>query len=736
MFTKFNILFLCLLLSFKISHSQELDSSSTKIVEDFDKLSAYRDFDNIYIQTNKDIYETEEDLWFKAYILDAHFFLPTLRSKVLFVQLIHDDTKEVVWEEKYEIENGFVHGHAYVPSDIELGNYSLKAYSSHSFYKDFDAYYAFRTLKIIDNIDILVSKELPSEDKKVIHNFQLFPEGGYLISGVENTLAFKASDNNEIPVEISGTLFKNNQPILSFKSTHAGMGNFRFTPTENDNYEITLNQDPNKTYFLPKIESNGIVLNLIEQTAKELTFRISKNNTIPEKTYLRLQVRGVVYTMASIPLKNEKIVKIPTEAIPQGIAEVTLFNQNLKPVSERLVYLHLDKILHIETNLDYDEYKTRDKISIKIKTTDENAKPVMANLGLSVIDKLYKDELQSKTITSHYYLTSQLRGNIYDPNYYFNLENENRKEALNLLLLTQGWRRYIWNEIHLKTLRKRNYSIIPDPLRGIVYAKPKSRKKKPGSAFVMVYSGVDQSGTNFLEPDKTNRFEITHEQLKLSERNYIYLKPVGDKDLEYRITIKDISADSIKKYDLMKDYYYPLHLKPKPKLEDDTPFFVYDNIQKLDEVLLKKKKSRVQRDKYMGTLDSLAKLARPEPDCICHNNIVNCVNHCPKIPDLSAVVYSEDYLLEKFNLTIIKGFYGKREFYTPTYDEPSPDDEFPDYRNTLIWKPNIITDENGEATIEFYASDIYGNFTGTIQGVSGNGLLGSETFEFIVRTTY
>lgn len=733
MTTKHYAFLLFLFLNITYLFGQTLDSTSTTIVDNFNAFSNSRAFDNIYIQTNKDIYETEEDLWFKAYILDAHYFLPSLRSNVLFVQLINNVSKNVVWEEKYEIENGFVYGHIYIPSDIEFGDYSLKAYSSHSFYRDFDAFYAFRKLKIIDKIDNLVTKELPSEEKQNLHDFQLFPEGGHLVSGIENTLAFKATDIKGIPVKISGRLLKNGQPLLNFESTHAGMGSFSFSPNENGNYIITLDQDPNKSYLLPKIESDGILINLIEQTANELTVLISKNNVIPEKTYLRLQVRGKVYLMATVPLKNEKVVKIQTENIPKGLAEITLFNQNLEPLSERLVYLHQDQILHIETKLDYKEYKTRDKIALQIKTTNENAEPVMANLGLSVIDKLYEDERLTKTITSHYYLTSQLRGHIYDPNFYFNSENENRKAALNLLLLTQGWRRYVWNDRHLSTLKKRDYSIITDPLKGIVYAKTKSRKKQPGKGFVMLYSGVDQSGTNFLELDKTNHFKINHEHLKLSERNYIYLKPVGDKDTEYRINIKDISADSIIKYDLLKDYYYPLNLKLKAKIEDDTPFFIYDNIQKLDKVLLKKKKSRVYRDKYMGTLDSLAKFAQPDDFCICEYNIVNCPNHCPKNTDPSSIVYSEEELLERFNLTIIKGFYGKREFYSPTYKTPSPDDDFPDYRNTLIWKPDILTDKNGEATIEFYASDIYGNFTGTIEGIGGDGLLGSEDFEFIIR---
>ncbi|MBD0825540.1 hypothetical protein ICJ85_16155, partial [Aestuariibaculum marinum] len=137
---------------------------------------------------------------------------------------------------------------------------------------------------------------------------------------------------------------------------------------------------------------------------------------------------------------------------PQGIAEFTLFNSELKPLAERLVYVNPQKQLHINTTLDKTEYKTREKVNLSIKVTDENGLPVIAHLGLSVFDKLYENNQDSKNILTHYMLSSQLKGNIYNPEYYFdeNIPLRHRQEALNLLMLTQGWRRYIWNIENLK----------------------------------------------------------------------------------------------------------------------------------------------------------------------------------------------------------------------------------------------------------------------------------------------
>ena len=95
--------------------------------------------------------------------------------------------------------------------------------------------------------------------------------------------------------------------------------------------------------------------------------------------------------------------------------------------------------------------------------------------------------------------------------------------------------------------------------------------------------------------------------------------------------------------------------------------------------------------------------------------------------------FTEQELLEKFNLARTKNYYPKKEFYSPVYDKKDLQDDFPDYRNTLYWKPDVVTDKNGNAEIEFYSSDISSHFLGIIEGVDGTGLLGRDEFKFYVR---
>jgi hypothetical protein len=82
------------------------------------------------------------------------------------------------------------------------------------------------------------------------------------------------------------------------------------------------------------------------------------------------------------------------------------------------------------------------------------------------------------------------------------------------------------------------------------------------------------------------------------------------------------------------------------------------------------------------------------------------------------------------NIYRTKGYYGHREFYQS--DELDMTSSIPDMRNTLLWAPAVITDANGEAEVSFFCSDINTGFTGRIEGVGGEGLLGTAKFDFRV----
>jgi len=496
----------------------------------------------VYLQTNKGIYETGEDLWFKGYALNSQYLIPSKISTTLYVQLIEDTTNTAVWEEKYKIKNGFVDGHVYIKDAMLEGNYTLVAFTPYSFYGTKEPIKSVRKLKIIKNIINYQDKRRDTltiqSNKRSLLNFTTYPEGGYLVSGITNKIGFKAIDTLGAPKAVSGVLYENNEPIVTFKSTHEGMGSFIFTPDILKSYHIELDSiKTKKRYALSSIKSKGYVLQLLNNTEEEVIFKVTQNAIQHKETvYLRVQVRGVVYSIAKAVLGEEIIIKIPLKELPQGIAEVTLFNSSLQPLAERLVYVNQDQKLHIKAVLDDVEYFTKEKATLKLLVKDQNGEPVIAHLGVSIYDQIYDNQEDEKTIETHYHLSELLKGKLHNPSYYFNKKNKDRKEALDQLLLTQGWRAYLWSEGNLKHLSLKKL-ILNDTITGRVSARKQKNNTILSEQYVMAFTAEKQSGKSFITVDSTRKFTVLPKDMQQAKGGSLYFKLLM-KDPKSKISIK------------------------------------------------------------------------------------------------------------------------------------------------------------------------------------------------------
>jgi hypothetical protein len=533
-FKRFLLMFVTIV-AFLPINAQSYSPQQIELAERLHSLAKNAPPELAYIQTSKDIYETGEDLWFKVYLLDAQYLIPSLLSKTLYLQLLNESTKKSVWQEKYEIENGFANGQVYLDNTLPEGNYILAAYTPNSFFGDTTEFYAVRRIKVVN--DITSWKEtivIPSPGKTKSIQFTTFPEGGNLVSGIQSKLAFKAVNINGEPVDIKGTLFEDTIPIVEFKSIYAGMGSFIFTPDNSKKYIIRLSAPAiDSTFTLPEIYSSGMTMQLIRRDKESLSFKVSQR---PERNeddiYLRVQCRGEVYGITTARLSKDLLIKVPLSGLPQGIAEITLFNSSLEPIAERLIYVNMDRKLNITTELSKEIYPTRGKSTLKITVKDEKGKPVMANLGVSVFDKLYQNPRDSNNILVHYYLSTQLKGKIYNPSFYFSNSSAGRYEALDLLMLTQGWRKYLWNETNLKKFNKEPQKVIFDGIGGETYIPDRKKKILKEQIFVMAFSPNKDRTTVLIPTDSVGNFIVTPDHLKKFENENFYLNQLGSLNLD------------------------------------------------------------------------------------------------------------------------------------------------------------------------------------------------------------
>ena len=195
--------------------------------------------ETVYLQTSKGVYETGEDLWFKAYAFDAQTLALSDRSRTLFVEM-EDGRDSIVWQEKYPIHQGLAEGHIYVDKDLRPGDYRIHAYTRHSFLRDTLMPVYPKVIRVVKEIaDKLEHKETADKPNTVVR-LRFFPEGGDLIDGIPSKVAFKATDEQGMPASAEGVLVEDGRVVAQLKSLHDGMGFFFLTPHKASSYKAVL----------------------------------------------------------------------------------------------------------------------------------------------------------------------------------------------------------------------------------------------------------------------------------------------------------------------------------------------------------------------------------------------------------------------------------------------------------------------------------------------------------------
>ena len=731
--------------------------------------------DFVYILPSKEIAETSEDLWFKAYLMDRQTFALSDKSQTLYLQ-IRTASDSVVWSEKYPLVGGRGNGHIYVGTDWPQGEYFLEGYTQSSFTTDSTQAIRPRRIRVVervaqmDDISAKVVRDDSIQKSTTQHRFDLFPEGGNLIYGVNSVVAFKATYGNGIPEEVSGKVLEDSEQITEIHCVHDGMGSFVVTPQLGKKYEVVL--DDGRTYPFPEIERSGLSLRVTRNNSSGITLLVSASDSVSHSFSIVSKLNGLDCGSAQGTVRGRQVVRLPIELFPfQGIAEITLQNADGQPVAERLVYVNPEQNLTVSATTDEERYHCRDVGKVRLQVTDTAGQPVKAELAVSIFDKAYLYLPGHENILSHSHLSEQIRGNIFNPTYYFDTQNDNRLEALELLLMTQGWRRYVWAQE--PTIA---HPLLTDCVRGTLTIR---RDDKSKMHIVNAFSPNGDTCT--ILTDSLGRFEIVPQQMR-EMQGKIYLKPFLTDKYKAKVSV-DNPFDTINVFRQGRKHY----LTQNHILETDNgeQFIVSDDkVILLDDVVVKAKRGKIQRDKVTGFLDSLANVEGMGPEWVCfHVNqndftdtlfILNdyypdftahpvnrhCDNDIGKpIPGKTYTVlkvhtyidgvgreggvyynmmqivypkrtYTDEQLMKMYGLSRTQGYYPKREFYQP--DKFDLSSSAPDPRNLLQWQPSVMTDDNGVAEITFAASDLNTEFIGIVEAIDGSGLMGCQTFTFRV----
>ncbi len=413
------------------------DPFINKLTTSLSEHEARESKEKIYLQTDKSFYVAGEILWFKSYVVDASRNKLFSLSKVAYVEVLNRDSKPVI-QGKILIQKGIGSGSFFIPLSLPTGSYKIRAYTN--WMKNFGADYYFE--KNITIANTMKRSQDTLLQKTAALDIQFFPEGGSLVDGTPGIVGFKAVDEYGKGVQVEGDIVDQDKAIIAhFQSGLFGMGRFEFIPSASKQYKAYVRVGGNQLTVanFPSVSQKGYTMKVVSDQ-NNLTITATSNYDGDNRPlYLLIHTRGVTKYTGSLPLDHGKgSVIIPLTIPGEGISSITLFNPGQQAVCERLIF-RMPSNLDLSAQSEMEEYQSRKKITTHIHLNNLTAdSSKSASLAMSVfrVDSLQSEE--GPDIRAYLYLSSDIRGNIEHPEYYFTHKGEQYESAIENLMLTPG----------------------------------------------------------------------------------------------------------------------------------------------------------------------------------------------------------------------------------------------------------------------------------------------------------
>ena len=398
----------------------------------------------VYLHTSKDVFTPGDYLWYSAYGVFGSNHSEFLKSQLLHIDLINAENK-IVKAQNLELTNGRGKGSMKIDRKMLPGVYQLRAYTN--WMRNFDnAFFFSKEIEILDG----KMKNNSSSEKEDKIDLQFFPEGGDAIVGLMNKIAFKAIGIDGLGKKIKGQIINSEgKYVASLNSIYNGAGSFRLHPERGDSYTAVL--DDNSKYPLPMIKNDGYVMRIDNRNSKTIRIKIQASEGLKDKAfYIIGHIRGKKYYQSRLQFNDANMIdfEIPKNKLPSGIMTLTLFDQDRKPHAERILFINNQHELTIRTKLNKRTFKSKDKIVLDINVTDPYGRAVSSEFSLAVTDaNVIQKSVNAPNILTHLLLQSELKGIVKNPGLHFKDQKASTRSRLDLILLTQGWRRYNWDKL-------------------------------------------------------------------------------------------------------------------------------------------------------------------------------------------------------------------------------------------------------------------------------------------------
>ena len=430
------------------THSENFSYSSSLYANPFIQQIEHYPQEKLHVSTDKDSYIAGDTIWLRAHCADAATHRPVAASRYVYVAAsryvyveLRDDRGSLVRRIKLLSRDSVYSGYLPTQSLERFGDYSLTAYTLYMRNQGPD-YFFKKPLTIWPYQESRRTQRNTSVRKVSDFDVSFFPEGGYLIDGYACCVAFKALGDDGGSVEITGVV-KNDrdETVDTLRTLHGGMGCLRFTAHTGERYyaECTMAGGKTERFELPASNNLACVLRVL-QTERDFTVMVQSGRPLPKGLRLLVHCRG---NLCYFREWNDDLPSLIFERdkLPGGVLQILLLDKAGNALSERLVFNRGEELATIDMQV-RGSLKQRTKVTLAVTATDPDGGPAAGDFSIAVTDRAAVPAATSGSIYSTLLLTSELRGTIETPDWYFEGRDAARVAALDALLLTQGWRRY------------------------------------------------------------------------------------------------------------------------------------------------------------------------------------------------------------------------------------------------------------------------------------------------------
>lgn len=626
------------------------------------------------------------------------------------------------------------------------------------------------------------------ENTSLDYEVSFMPEGGELIPNALCKVAFKSINSKGLGEDITGTIVdETGDTIVDVRSFHKGMGYFSYIPTKEKSYRLLCSNKYglNKTFSLPKTDTGKYALKVSRNKGHFFVSYLSEHKKNSDSLVLLVHQRGIPkHLQLWLPISNEKVINM--DSFGEGIVNFMLLDTHGNILSERLAFV-FHETEHNPMLKDSMTFTPHSKASLSLYAKDKIGNPLNGHASIAITDNsdIKPDSLSS--ILSSLLLTSELKGYVEEPHWYFQGTDRKRQEALDVLMLTQGWRRY-----HLQKVIKEKIFDLPRfsheesmEVKGKILSIIRQKPREKALVWIMAPSEgfiheaiADEKGMfslhGFEFPDSTTyiimaqsakgknnvilkmeeeAFPSANEKLPMILPNHHklpwldYLNKVNER-LAYENGIRHIFMDEVVVTASQKKYLTNYQIAADKVITEEM--IKKSGASSIEMLLRSLVGFRIFHSNTLYVLDEtpldgsaawqVMSMIRPED--IQQIDIIRgmkCIGYFGGKQDAIVAITlksgSAGASWDPVNITHILplGYQKKANFYAPHYEIKDRDKiDGQDLRTTIHWQPDIVF-KDGKAEVVFYTSGIPTSYSIVVEGITQEGNILREVKEMVVQ---